>query len=139
VRTVGQMAQPMLGPSYVLIVFLSRMRPRGFTRANLCGMKGRLPVPESSFPFSHPFPDTGTGSRYSDQRKRTSGRCSLGQPGTSSFAPVTWGRSHSEAWAGCIVSLTTPSTSSPKEARSVSSRNLEPKEASVLAASYFLL
>jgi hypothetical protein len=24
-------------------------------------------VPGSSFPFSHPFPDTGTGSRYPDR------------------------------------------------------------------------
>jgi hypothetical protein len=42
VRTVGQMAPSMLGLSYVLVVFLSRMRPKGFTRANLCGMKGEV-------------------------------------------------------------------------------------------------
>jgi hypothetical protein len=63
----------------------------------------------------------------------------LGQPGPSSFASTASGRNHSEARAGCIVALTTPSTSSLKESRSVSSRNLELKVASVLAASYFFL
>ena len=41
-RTVGQKAQPMLGLSYVLVVFLSRMPPKGFTRTDLCGMKGEV-------------------------------------------------------------------------------------------------
>src|SRR5919107_602934 len=36
------MAPSMLALSYVLVVFLSRMRPRVFTRANLCGMKGEV-------------------------------------------------------------------------------------------------
>jgi hypothetical protein len=66
-------------------------------------------------------------------------RRSLRQRGTSSFAFNPWGRSHSDACSGCIVSLTTPSTSPLKESRSVSSRNLELKAASVLVASYFLL
>ena len=37
-----------------------------------------------------------------------------------------------------MVSLTTPSTSSPKESRWVSSRNLELKVARVFLASYYL-
>jgi hypothetical protein len=64
--------------------------------------------------------------------------CSLGQPGTSSLALVPWRRSHSDACSGWMVSLTTPSTSVLNESRSVSSRNLELKAASVFAASYFL-
>ena len=36
------MAPPMLALSYILVVFLSRMPPMGFTRTNLCGMKGEV-------------------------------------------------------------------------------------------------
>ena len=67
-------------------------------------------------------------------------RGSLVQPGTSSFASALWERSsHKEACSGCIVSRTTPSAAPVKASMSVSSRNLELKAASVLAASYFLL
>ena len=48
------------------------------------------------------------------------------------------GRSHKETWAGCIVSATTPTRSSFKASRLVSSLSLAEKAASVLAASYFL-
>ena len=48
------------------------------------------------------------------------------------------GRSHSETRAGCIVSLTTPTRSSLKASRSVSSRSLAENVSRVFLASYFL-
>src|SRR5919107_5617890 len=48
------------------------------------------------------------------------------------------GRSHSETWAGCIVSATTPTRSSLRASRSVSSRKRAEKALRVFAASYFL-
>jgi len=48
------------------------------------------------------------------------------------------GRSHSETWAGCIVSLTTPTRSSLSASKSVSSRSLMEKASRVFLASYFL-
>jgi hypothetical protein len=48
------------------------------------------------------------------------------------------GRSHKETCAGCIVSLTTPTRSSLKASRSVSSLSLVEKAFSVFAESYFL-
>jgi hypothetical protein len=47
------------------------------------------------------------------------------------------GRSHKETWAGCIVSLTTPTSSSLRAPKLVSSRNLAEKPSSVFLASYF--
>src|SRR5215213_2885451 len=49
------------------------------------------------------------------------------------------GCNHSETWAGCIVSLTTPTRSSLRASRSVSSLSAAEKASRVLAASYFLL
>jgi hypothetical protein len=49
------------------------------------------------------------------------------------------GRSHNETWAGCIVSLTTPTSSSFSASRSVSSLSLTEKSARVFLASYLLL
>jgi hypothetical protein len=48
------------------------------------------------------------------------------------------GRNHSETWAGCIVSLTTPTRSLFSASRSVSSLSLVEKASRVFAASYFL-
>jgi hypothetical protein len=48
------------------------------------------------------------------------------------------GCSHREAWACCTVSLATPTRSSLKASRSVSSLSLAEKASSVFAASYFL-
>src|SRR5215203_3751056 len=48
------------------------------------------------------------------------------------------GCNHSEAWAGCIVSLTTPTRSSLNASRSVSLRNLAEKSSRVFLASYLL-
>ena len=48
------------------------------------------------------------------------------------------GRNQSETWAGCIVSLTTPTRSSFNASRSVSSLSLEEKASKVFLASYFL-
>ena len=48
-------------------------------------------------------------------------------------------RNHSETWAGCIVSLTTPTRSSLNAARSVWLRSLAEKASRVFLASYFLL
>jgi len=45
-------------------------------------------------------------------------------------------RSHIEAWAGCMVSLTTPTTSPLKVSRSVSSRNLVERVSNAFLASY---
>jgi hypothetical protein len=85
------------------------------------------------------YPNAYSGVRAAGHKQMsTLIRGTLGQPGTSSASEVS-GRSHSEACVGCMVSLTTPSTSSLRAARSVSSRNWELKAASVLAASYFLL
>jgi hypothetical protein len=49
------------------------------------------------------------------------------------------GRSHSETWAGCMVSFTTPTRSSLSASRSVSSLSLAEKASRVFLASYFLL
>src|SRR5215204_4976390 len=48
------------------------------------------------------------------------------------------GCNHSETWAGCIVSLTTPTKSSLSAFRSVSSRSFIENASSVLAASYLV-
>ena len=48
------------------------------------------------------------------------------------------GRSHKETWEGCIVSLTTPTRSSLRASRSVSSLSLAEKASRVFLASYFL-
>src|SRR5215207_10944450 len=48
------------------------------------------------------------------------------------------GCNHSEAWAGCIVSLTTPTRWSLNASRSVSLRNLAEKSSRVFLASYLL-
>src|SRR5215210_6936538 len=47
-------------------------------------------------------------------------------------------RSHRETWAGCIVSLTTPTMSSLRAPRSVSLRNLDKKASNAFLASYLL-
>jgi hypothetical protein len=49
---------------------------------------------------------------------------------------VVCGRSHKETCSGCIVSLTTPTTSLLRASRSVSSRSLAEKDSRVFAASY---
>src|SRR5215210_5541450 len=54
---------------------------------------------------------------------------------SSPFGTVS-GRSHKETWAGCIVSLTTPTNSAFSASRSVSSLRLAEKASRVLAASY---
>ena len=48
------------------------------------------------------------------------------------------GRSHSETWAGCMLSLTTPTGSSREASRSFSSLSVAEKASRVFAASYFL-
>ena len=48
------------------------------------------------------------------------------------------GSSHSEAWAGCIVSFTTPTRSSLKDSKSVSSLSIEEKDSKVFLASFLL-
>ena len=43
----------MLGSSYALLAFLSRMPPEGFTRTDICGIKGQVTgarIPLSLFP-----------------------------------------------------------------------------------------
>src|SRR5918994_3248407 len=55
----------------------------------------------------------------------------------SRFRAVS-GRSHRETWVGCIVSLTTPTSSSFSASRSVSSLSLTEKASRVFLASYFL-
>jgi hypothetical protein len=46
-------------------------------------------------------------------------------------------RNHKETWAGCIVSLTTPTRSPLNASRSVSSLSLVEKASRVFLASYF--
>jgi hypothetical protein len=48
------------------------------------------------------------------------------------------GRNHTETWAGCIVSFTTPTRSPFRASRSVSSRSLAAKASRVFLASYLL-
>ena len=48
------------------------------------------------------------------------------------------GRSHNETWEGCIASLTTPTRSSLKASRSVSSLSLAENTSSIFVASYLL-
>ena len=47
-------------------------------------------------------------------------------------------RNHKETWAGCIVSLTTPTRSLLRASRSVSSLAWHEKASSVFLASYLL-
>ena len=49
------------------------------------------------------------------------------------------GRSQSETCAGCIVSLTNPTSSASSTSRSVSSRSMAENASSVFLASYLLL
>ena len=60
---------------------------------------------------------------------------------TCSLLPLggSWGRSHSETWAGCMISFTTPTRSSLSASSSVSSLSLAEKASRVFLASYFLL
>ena len=58
--------------------------------------------------------------------------------GPSLLLGTVSGRSHKETWAGCIVSLTTPTRSSLSASRSVSSLSIAEKASRVLAAWYFL-
>ena len=60
--------------------------------------------------------------------------------GTRSYSPSEGlsGRNHKETCAGCIFSLTTPTSSLLNASKSVSSRSLAEKASSVLLASYFL-
>jgi hypothetical protein len=55
------MSPSLLASSYALLVFVSRMRPEGFTRTGTSGMKGE--VTGARVLLSTPFPDTGTGDR----------------------------------------------------------------------------
>ena len=59
------------------------------------------------------------------------------RPPSPLFAPESR-RSHSEAWAGCIVSLTISTKSTPSLSKSVSSLSLAENASSVFLASYFL-
>src|SRR5215212_5287800 len=52
---------------------------------------------------------------------------------------VVSGRNHKETCAGCIVSLTTLTTSLLRASRFVSSRSLDENASNVFLASYFLL
>jgi hypothetical protein len=60
---------------------------------------------------------------------------------TCSLLPLggSWGRSHSETWAGCMISFTTPTRSSLSASRSVSSLSMAEKASRVFLASYVLL
>ena len=62
--------------------------------------------------------------------------CSQTSGSYSACSPfgVVSGRNHTETWAGCIVSLTTPTRSSLKASRSVSSRSVEEKASRVFLA-----
>src|SRR5918992_3791714 len=64
---------------------------------------------------------------------RTSGSYSVCPP----FGAVS-GRNHTDTWAGCIVSFTTPTKSLLRASRSVSSRSVAEKASKVFLASYFL-
>jgi hypothetical protein len=76
----------------------------------------------------------------SEQRAVADGKCLISNcySACSPFEAVSV-RSHSETWAGCIVSLTTPTRSPLSASRSVSSRNWAEKASRVFLASYFLL
>jgi hypothetical protein len=68
----------------------------------------------------------------------------IGRQAVASYCPcmsfeAVSGRSHKETWAGCIVSLTTPTRSFLTASRSVSSRSLAEKDSRVFLASYLLL
>jgi hypothetical protein len=63
---MGQMSPSMLGSSYAPEVFLSRMRSRGFTRTDTCGMKREVTGARILLSLFPSFPDTGTGSHYQD-------------------------------------------------------------------------
>ena len=76
-----------------------------------------------------------SATRHTHQR-HLSGRF-FDQPGASSFFEAVSGRSHSrETCAGCIVSLTTPTRSSLRALRSVSSLSFAEKASRVFVASY---
>jgi hypothetical protein len=67
----GKVPMSMLGLPYVLLAFLARMLPKGFTCAAICGMNeevtGQNRCPNPPFPFPTYYPDTGTGSDYLDR------------------------------------------------------------------------
>ena len=88
-------------------------------------------VPACPLPITYP---TFSEARHPDTigLQAVAGYCSHLRLGV-----VPW-RNHSETWAGCIVSLTTPTRSSLSAARSVSLRSLAEKASRVFTASYFL-
>ena len=61
------MSPSVLGLSYALLAFLSRMTSKGFTRTGTCGMKVEVTGARIHLSLSHPFPDTGTGPHYPDR------------------------------------------------------------------------
>jgi hypothetical protein len=75
------------------------------------------------------------------ESSKTAGKYAGHRHGCISCSPFASGsgRNHSETCVGCIVSLTTPTKSSLKASRSVSSRILAEKASRVFLASYFLL
>jgi hypothetical protein len=61
----GKVLMSVLDLSYVLLVFLSRTPPKGFTRTDKCGMKEEVTGARILLSLS-PSPHTGTGSHYAD-------------------------------------------------------------------------
>jgi hypothetical protein len=103
--------------------------------------EGTPSYPGKKFHFTTVYPAATTRACNAHQphaHARALLGASFDQPGTSSFFEAVSGRSHSETWAGCIVSRTTVTRSSLKASRSVSSLSLAEKAWSVFAASYLL-
>lgn len=64
---MGQMPSSMLGLTYIFLAFLTHTLLRGFTGTVICGMNRGNRCPYPPFPFPTYFPDTGTGSGYSNR------------------------------------------------------------------------
>ena len=90
------------------------------------------PIPACPLPIAYTSLGEAHHPNYIDIQA-VAGYCSC-----PSFEAVS-GRSHSETWAGCIVSPTTPTRSSLNASRSVWLRSFAEKASRVFLASYFLL
>jgi hypothetical protein len=85
--------------------------------------------------YSHWMPRHGPQHRRRDRRGVG---LELPYSCPSLLVDAVSGRSHSETCAGCMVPVTTPTRSSSKASRSVSSLSLTEKSSRVFLASYFL-
>ena len=116
--------------------------PGGFRNPEISQRGSQPPAPPVAFRCPSPA-QSRTKQRCS--RRTPSGKRSLATPPVPTrpahaclpFEAMS-GRNHTETWAGCIVSLTTPTRSPLNASRSVSSLSFAENASRVFLASYFL-